>query len=130
MKYSMTTQERSFQIHRGHVLPLESFGLSAVPLTTHNIAWSPDAELAITSDDCVYLYFPEFPSGGTTAAGAFGSDFETQRQYYEVSFRFPVVEIRRPELNRHLFTASGQEFPDFPSRSAPASALSLTSALP
>ncbi|KAK8080239.1 hypothetical protein PG997_008057 [Apiospora hydei] len=99
---------------RGHILPLESFGVSAVPLTTHNIAWSPDAELAITSDDCVYLYFPEFPSGGTTAAGAFGSDFETQRQYYEVSFRFPVVEIRRPELNRHLFTASGQEFPDFP----------------
>ncbi|KAK8127914.1 hypothetical protein PG984_009022 [Apiospora sp. TS-2023a] len=104
----MSTQDRA------HVLPLESFAISAVPLTTHNIAWSPDAELAITSDDCVYLYFPEFPSRGTTAAGAFGSDFETQRQYYEVSFRFPVVEIRRPELNRHLFTASEQEFPDFP----------------
>ncbi|KAK7997455.1 hypothetical protein PG989_005495 [Apiospora arundinis] len=104
----MSAQDRS------HILPLESFGLSAVPLTTHNIAWSPDAELAITSDDCVYLYFPEFPSAGTTAAAAFGSDFETQRQYHEVTFRFPVVETRRPELNRHLFTAAEQEFPDFP----------------
>ncbi|KAK8119266.1 transcription factor IIIC subunit delta N-term-domain-containing protein [Apiospora kogelbergensis] len=104
----MSAQDRS------HILPLESFSLNAVPLTTHNIAWSPDAELAITSDDCVYLYFPEFPSTGTTAAAAFGSDFESQRQYHEVTFRFPVVEIRRPELNRHLFTAAEQEFPDFP----------------
>lgn len=103
----MTSQDRS------HVLPLEPFSLSAVPLTTHNLAWSPDAELAIASDDCVYLFLPEFPSAGTTASGTFGADYETQRQYHEISFRFPVVELRPPELNRHLFAASHQPAPNF-----------------
>lgn len=96
---------------RSHILPLEPFSLSAVPLTTHNLAWSPDAELAVASDDCVYLFLPEFPSAGTTAAGTFGTDFETQRQYHEVSLRFPVVEVRRPELNRPLFAAARQPAP-------------------
>lgn len=103
----MTSQDRA------HVLPLEPFSLSAVPLTTHNLAWSPDAELAIASDDCVYLFLPEFPSAGTTASGTFGTDYETQRQYHEISFRFPVVELRPPALNQHLFAASRQPAPGF-----------------
>ncbi|ORY58208.1 uncharacterized protein BCR38DRAFT_353508 [Pseudomassariella vexata] len=97
-----------------HILPLESFGLSAVPLTTHNIVWSPDAELAIGADDCIYLYLPEFPSSGTTAYGSFRADFETQRQYHEITLRFPTIELRPPELNQPLFDAVGQDFPDFP----------------
>lgn len=98
---------------RKHVLPLESINLNAVPLTTHNIAWSPDAELAFGSDDCIYLYLPEFPSKGTTSSPTFLADFDTQRQYYEISLRFPVVELRRPSVNRPLFREVKQEFPGF-----------------
>ncbi|KAI1876696.1 uncharacterized protein JN550_000768 [Neoarthrinium moseri] len=97
----------------GGILPLETLSLRAVPLTTHNIAWSPDAELAIASDDCVYLYLPEFPSKGTSATPNSLADLDTRRQYHEIGLRFPVVELRRPVLNRPLFDEVKQEFPDF-----------------
>jgi hypothetical protein len=95
------------------ILPLETLNLRAVPLTTHNITWSPDAELAVGSDDSVYLYLPEFPSREANSAPAKLADLETQRQYYEVALQFPVVELRVPELNRPLFDLVKQEFPEF-----------------
>ncbi|KAI2618038.1 hypothetical protein GGS26DRAFT_596052 [Hypomontagnella submonticulosa] len=92
-----------------NALPLESFGLTAVPASTHNLAWSPDAELAIGCDDCVFLFIPEFSLSGTEKAKNRGA----VRQYNEVALRFPSVEHRNPELNRPLFDLVGQEFPDF-----------------
>ena len=82
------------------VLPLETLSLRAVALTTHNITWSPDAELAVGSDDSIYLYLPEYPSQGTRTKVTSLADLETRRQYYEVSLHFPAVEMRVPELNR------------------------------
>lgn len=98
---------------RNGILPLGPLSLRAVPLTTHNIAWSPDAELAIASDDSVYLYLPEFPSKGTRSKPTSLADLDTRRQYYEVALRFPAVELRVPELNRPLFKTVKQDFPDF-----------------
>ncbi|KAI0177440.1 hypothetical protein BJ166DRAFT_545762 [Pestalotiopsis sp. NC0098] len=95
------------------VLPLETLGLRAVALTTHNITWSPDAELAVGSDDSIYLYLPEFPSQGTRTKVTSLADLETRRQYYEVSLHFPAVEMRVPELNRPLFERLKQPFPEF-----------------
>ncbi|KAK6079690.1 hypothetical protein SCUP515_03946 [Seiridium cupressi] len=95
------------------ILPLETLSIRAVPLTTHNITWSPDAELAIGTDDCVYLYLPEFPSKGTKTKPTSLADLETRRQYHEIVLRFPVVELRAPELNRPLFEIVKREFPEF-----------------
>ncbi|KAI1484815.1 hypothetical protein F5X96DRAFT_404074 [Biscogniauxia mediterranea] len=105
--------------HRRRYLPLESFPLSAFPRTTHNIAWSPDAELALACDDCVFLFIPEFssvsPSPSTSAAAAnptpnpvYTSAASTTplRQYDEAALRFPVNPVKGPALNRHLFSSS------------------------
>ncbi|KAI1141965.1 hypothetical protein F5Y05DRAFT_211174 [Hypoxylon sp. FL0543] len=95
--------------HSNSILPLESFSLTAVPASTHNIVWSPDAELAVGCDDCVFLFIPEFSvpkcSNGTNA--------KVVRQYNDVALQFPSVEHRSPELNRPLFELVGQEFPEF-----------------
>lgn len=95
--------------HHINVLPLESFSLTAVPASTHNISWSPDAELALGCDDCVILFIPEFsiPQAGD------GLDYGVVRQYNEAALRFPSVEHRDPQLNRPLFDLVGQEFPRY-----------------
>jgi hypothetical protein len=98
---------------RDHILPLQTLSLRAVPLTTHNLAWSPDAELAIASDDCIYLYLPEFPSKQTSSVPTAAADIDTRRQYCEVALRFPVAEVREPKLNCPLFEEVRQDFPDF-----------------
>ncbi|KAI1147592.1 hypothetical protein F4825DRAFT_436883 [Nemania diffusa] len=114
-----------------HALPLESFGLSILPKTTHNIVWSPDNELAIGCDDCVLVYVPDFslrsPAASASASdgagvGGGGGEERTRyhyyyyydgggpRQYDEAALRFPVAPLKSPELNRHLFEALGHEF--------------------
>ncbi|KAI0848074.1 hypothetical protein F5Y00DRAFT_97691 [Daldinia vernicosa] len=92
-----------------NILPLESFSLIASPASTHNIVWSPDAELAIGCDDCVFLFVPEYSVPKDTNGASSGA----VRQYNETTLRFPTVEHRSPELNRPLFNLVKQKFPDF-----------------
>ncbi|KAI1635035.1 hypothetical protein F4809DRAFT_642873 [Biscogniauxia mediterranea] len=100
--------------HRRRYLPLESFPLSAFPRTTHNIAWSPDAELALACDDCVFLFIPEFSSSVSTSTSTsaanptpiYTSASTPLRQYDEAALRFPVNPVKGPALNRHLFASS------------------------
>ncbi|KAI2465020.1 hypothetical protein F4781DRAFT_410928 [Annulohypoxylon bovei var. microspora] len=99
----------SSENRKDNILPLESFTLTAVPSSTHNIVWSPDAELAIGCDDCVFLFIPDY----TIPKSQKGRDPGVVRQYNDVALRFPSVEHRSPELNRPLFDLVGQEFPDF-----------------
>lgn len=90
--------------------PLEPITLSTVALTTHNITWSPDAELAIGCEDSVYIYLPEFTTPTSSTTTTTTSSYELTPQYNEVTLRFPTIEVRRPELNKPLFDAVGQEF--------------------
>ncbi|KAI1108473.1 hypothetical protein F5Y14DRAFT_436091 [Nemania sp. NC0429] len=92
-------------------LPLESLHLSVLPMTTHNITWSPDSELAIGCDDCVLVYVPDF-SLRPASSGAH-PQYDGPRQYDEAALRFPVAPLKSPELNRHLFEAVDQEFAGF-----------------
>lgn len=89
-------------------LPLESLNLSILPKTTHNIAWSPDSELAIGCDDCVLVYVPDF-SLRPASSGA-QPQYDGPRQFDEAALRFPIAPLKSPELNRHLFEAVDQEF--------------------
>ena len=91
-------------------MALEPISLSTLALTTHNIAWSPDAELALGCEDSVYIFLPEFMSSHADSAQA---RYEDLRQFNDVTLRFPAMEPRRPELNRPLFELAGQEFRAF-----------------
>ncbi|KAI1358073.1 hypothetical protein F5Y08DRAFT_127512 [Xylaria arbuscula] len=89
-------------------LPLESIHLSILPKTTHNIAWSPDNELAIGCDDCVILYVPDFSLRVPVV-----NDQEGPRQYSEAALRFPTTVQKPHDLNRHLFENAGQVFKNY-----------------
>ncbi|KAI1335769.1 hypothetical protein F5Y15DRAFT_419451 [Xylariaceae sp. FL0016] len=92
-------------------LPLESLDLSTFPRTTHNLAWSPDAELAVACDDCVYLFVPDFTAiSGPSSARRLPAT--TQRQFSDAALRFPVAPLKSMQLNRHLFDVLGAEYPD------------------
>ncbi|KAI0105314.1 hypothetical protein GGR51DRAFT_560530 [Nemania sp. FL0031] len=110
----MSTAATTTAMSPSHALPLESFNLSILPKTTHNIAWSPDNELAIGCDDCVLVYVPDFslrPAAASAANGAAArTRYDGPRQYDEAALRFPVAPLKSPELNRHLFEAVGHDF--------------------
>lgn len=95
----------------GSQLPLEPLELPALPLNTHNISWSPDLELAVGTDDSIYIYLPQFSTSASpeshdkTGHGA-------KHQYNEVALRFPATETRSPAINKALFDVVGQDFPD------------------
>lgn len=92
-------------------LPLEALELPALPLNTHNIAWSPDLELAVGADDSVYIFLPHF-STLSPADTSGNAGLGPKRQYHEIALRFPATEARSPEINKHLFDAVGKEFPE------------------
>ncbi|KXJ88282.1 transcription factor IIIC subunit delta N-term-domain-containing protein [Microdochium bolleyi] len=92
-------------------LPLETLELPALPLNTHNIAWSPDLELAVGADDSVYIFLPHF-SALSPADSSGNAGLGPKRQYHEIALHFPATEARSPEINRRLFDAVAKEFPE------------------
>ncbi|CAM1511309.1 Fc.00g088220.m01.CDS01 [Cosmosporella sp. VM-42] len=44
--------------------PLKTIPLKARPLTSHCLAWSCDAELAVATDDVINIFLPEYPKAG------------------------------------------------------------------
>ncbi|KAH9908337.1 transcription factor IIIC subunit delta N-term-domain-containing protein [Xylariomycetidae sp. FL2044] len=84
---------------------LQPIELRALPRCTHNISWSPDAELAIGCDDCVTIYLPNFAGASNTS--------DPPLQYRQATLRFPPNEVRSPELNRPLFSVVDQDMPEF-----------------
>ncbi|KAI0017229.1 transcription factor IIIC subunit delta N-term-domain-containing protein [Xylariomycetidae sp. FL0641] len=91
------------------VFPLESFALEYFPRTTHNLAWSPDAELAIACDDCVYIFLPVFSAHPHVRA----AKARYSHQFNDAALQFPVAPIKPTNINRHLFDNVNQEFPMF-----------------
>ncbi|KAI1317298.1 hypothetical protein F5Y16DRAFT_153203 [Xylariaceae sp. FL0255] len=96
------------------VLPLEPIELTVNPKSTHNLAWSPDAELAVAVDDSVIIFVPEFfprPGLSPDEPNVSSAPYDGPTQFSEVrSLRFPTTPLRHREFNRHLFENVGQEF--------------------
>ena len=70
------------------------------PLTTHALAWSGDAELAVAADDSIHIYFPEFPASEGFESQSQASD-TVQQQYFSSITRF-LTTVPDPAINRHL----------------------------
>ncbi|KAL4729394.1 hypothetical protein ACLX1H_003811 [Fusarium chlamydosporum] len=84
--------------------PLKTIHLKSRPLTTHALAWSCDAELAVSTDDTIYIFLPEYPrSGGPDDAA---EDEELQSQY-TLSYRASGLIRPDPTLNAQLCAFSG-----------------------
>lgn len=43
------------------IRPLKTLTIKSRPLTSHALAWSCDAELAVATDDTIYIFLPEYP---------------------------------------------------------------------
>ncbi|KAM0506348.1 hypothetical protein ACHAP8_001384 [Fusarium lateritium] len=84
--------------------PLKTIHLKSRPLTTHALAWSCDAELAVSTDDTIYIFLPEYPrSGGPDDAA---EDEELQSQY-TLSYRASGLIRPDPTINAQLCSFSG-----------------------
>ncbi|KAF4963669.1 hypothetical protein FSARC_8313 [Fusarium sarcochroum] len=84
--------------------PLKTIHLKSRPLTTHALAWSCDAELAVATDDTIYIFLPEYPrNNGPDDAG---EDEELQAQY-SLSYRASGLIRPDPTLNAQLCSFSG-----------------------
>jgi hypothetical protein len=69
------------------------------PLTSHALAWSCDAELAVGVNDSVMVCLPDTPTSGLDKA------------QFSTSIRFATSKKPDPRLNTDLFAAVGADLP-------------------
>jgi len=62
-------------MQRSQIRPLKPLSLSPRPLTSHAIAWSCDAELAVATDDTVHIFLPEYNNQSDESEIAIQSQF-------------------------------------------------------
>ncbi|EXK35351.1 hypothetical protein FOXG_06333 [Fusarium oxysporum f. sp. lycopersici 4287] len=84
--------------------PLKTIHLKSRPLTTHALAWSCDAELAVATDDTIYIFLPEYPRSGGPDEGA---DEEELQSQYTLSYRASGLIRPDPTINAQLCSFSG-----------------------
>ncbi|OAQ97125.1 hypothetical protein LLEC1_03220 [Akanthomyces lecanii] len=68
---------------RSKAPPLQSLSLPSRPLTSHAIAWSCDAELAIATIEGIHIFLPEYPRSG-------GDGEKPAAERYAASPQFPL----------------------------------------
>ncbi|EEU40975.1 uncharacterized protein NECHADRAFT_99299 [Fusarium vanettenii 77-13-4] len=84
--------------------PLRTIHLKSRPLTSHAISWSCDGELAVATDDTIYIFIPEYPRGGGPDDA--GEDEELQSQF-SLSYRASGLIRPDPTINAQLCSFSG-----------------------
>ncbi|OAA61335.1 hypothetical protein ISF_05414 [Cordyceps fumosorosea ARSEF 2679] len=99
---------------RSKAPPLQSLSLPSRPLTSHAIAWSSDAELAVATSDGIHVFLPEYPR----SSGGDGEKPPSER--YATSPQFPVFlqtsgSLRPdPAINTPLCLFAGAQPPPPP----------------
>nr|XP_036581278.1 uncharacterized protein CTRU02_08793 [Colletotrichum truncatum]KAF6789546.1 hypothetical protein CTRU02_08793 [Colletotrichum truncatum] len=120
--------------------PLKTLTLKSRPLTSHALAFSCDAELAVAADDSVHVFLPEFPSAeepsaptpapaaddnalaaesgpasvlAAAAAAAKNGEKISRQQYYTYILRIPTSRKPDPRMNAALFAAQGITVPSY-----------------
>ncbi|RKL11242.1 GPI-anchor transamidase [Fusarium oxysporum] len=68
------------------------------------VAWSCDAELAVATDDTIYIFLPEYPRSGGPDEGA---DEEELQSQYTLSYRASGLIRPDPTINAQLCSFSG-----------------------
>ncbi|KFA78076.1 hypothetical protein S40288_05430 [Stachybotrys chartarum IBT 40288] len=99
-------------MERSNAPPLKTLALKSSPLTSHTIAWSCDAELAVATDDTLYLFLPEYPKkndDGGTGVGEFAKDLG--RHQFSLSFRASSIVRPDPAINAQLCAFAGVKLP-------------------
>ncbi|KAI5463201.1 hypothetical protein BGZ63DRAFT_505263 [Mariannaea sp. PMI_226] len=87
---------------RSKTRPLKTIHLKSRPLTSHAQAWSCDAELAIATDDTIYVFLPEYPKANDRDEAA-----EEEVQQFSLSFRASGLIKPDPAINAQLCAFAG-----------------------
>ncbi|KAH7165584.1 peptidase C13 family-domain-containing protein [Dactylonectria macrodidyma] len=82
--------------------PLKTIHLKSRPLTSHALAWSCDAELAVATDDTIYIFLPEYPKVSDR-------DEATEEETHQFSLSFRASGLIRPDptINAQLCAFAG-----------------------
>ena len=90
------------------IRPLKSLSLRSRPLTSHAIAWSCDGELAVATDDTVYIFLPEYPSPGSDEDS---SAKEVTQSQFSLSLNATGIFLPLPQANAQLCAFAGIRLP-------------------
>ena len=90
------------------IRPLKSLPLRSRPLTSHAVAWSCDGELAVATDDTVYIFLPEYPSPGTDRDAAVKDVTQSQ---FSLSLNATGIFLPLSQVNTQLCAFAGIRLP-------------------
>jgi hypothetical protein len=93
------------------IRPLKSLPLKSRPLTTHAVAWSPDAELAVATDDTVHIFLPEYPSPIGDGGGEDAASKDLEKSQFSLSIRATGIFLPLPSVNTQLCAFAGVRLP-------------------
>jgi hypothetical protein len=88
--------------------PLKTLTLGSRPLTSRALAWSCDAELAVATEDAIYIFLPEYPKAGQDGEAA---EWETAQPQFSLTFRAAGIIRPDPAINAQLCAFAGVSIP-------------------
>ncbi|KAK5998351.1 GPI-anchor transamidase [Cladobotryum mycophilum] len=87
--------------------PLQSLSLTSRPLSPHALAWSCDAELAVATAECIYIFLPEYISGRDG-----NDDPDVSQHQFMLSLQPSAIVQPNQSINAQLCAQAGVKFPE------------------
>ncbi|KAH7328089.1 hypothetical protein B0I35DRAFT_472839 [Stachybotrys elegans] len=95
-------------MEQSNVRYLKTLLLKSRPVSPHALAWSCDAEIAVATDDTLYIFFPEYPKLGKDGES---NDADFGQHQFTLSFRASGVVKPDPAINAQLCADAGVKIP-------------------
>ncbi|PTB80657.1 hypothetical protein M440DRAFT_1348832 [Trichoderma longibrachiatum ATCC 18648] len=86
--------------------PLQTLSLTSRPPSPHAIAWSCDAELAVATQECIYIFLPDFHGPDADADERDASQYQ-----FALSLQPSAVINPSPKINGQLCAQVGVKLP-------------------
>ncbi|KAL6881363.1 transcription factor IIIC subunit delta N-term domain-containing protein [Trichoderma novae-zelandiae] len=86
--------------------PLQTLSLTSRPSSPHALAWSCDAELAVATQECIYVFLPDFLGPDADADERDASQYQ-----FSLSLQPSAVISPSPRINGQLCAQAGVKLP-------------------
>ncbi|KAK4079930.1 hypothetical protein Trihar35433_1035 [Trichoderma harzianum] len=87
--------------------PLQTLSLTSRPPSPHALAWSCDAELAVATQECIYIFLPDYLAGHDADA----DERDASQYQFALSLQPSAVINPNPKINGQLCAQVGIRLP-------------------
>ncbi|RFU78048.1 gpi-anchor transamidase [Trichoderma arundinaceum] len=87
--------------------PLQTLSLTSRPPSPHALAWSCDAELAVATQECIYIFLPDYLGGHDADA----DERDASQYQFALSLQPSAVINPNPKINGQLCAQAGVKLP-------------------